>query len=403
MNIPKDIFTREAYLNRIKPFINKGVIKVVTGQRRVGKSYLLYQIMALVLVDKPNADIIYINKEDLAFSSITNAEELNSFVLDKKKEGSFTYLFIDEIQDIKNFEHALRSLLLLPNLDIYITGSNANLLASDVAGVLSGRSIEIVVYSLSYNEFLEFHRLEESSNSLTKFMKYGGLPFLKNLELTDLIVFEYLKNIYHSIIYRDIINRYEIRNVPFLEQLVTFLAGNIGSIFSAKKIADFLKSQRVKISPNQVQIFVNYLAQAFLIHTAPRFDIQGKRIFEIGEKYYFENLGIRNAIWGYRPQDQGKILENVVYNHLLFKGYKVLVGAIGSGEEIDFYCEKGNEKCYIQVALHIIEEKTMLRELGNLAKIKDNYPKIVITLNEFEGNTFNGIELKSLRDFLTQE
>jgi predicted AAA+ superfamily ATPase len=400
MNIPKDIFTREAYLNRIKPFINKGVIKVVTGQRRVGKSYLLYQIMALVLVDKPNADIIYINKEDLAFSSITNADELNSYVLDRKKDGIFTYLFVDEIQDIENFELALRSLLLITDIDIYITGSNANLLAQDVAGVLSGRSIEIVVYSLSYTEFLEFHQLEENANSLTKFMKYGGLPFLKNLELTDLIAFEYLKNIFHSIIYRDIIHRYEIRNVPFLEQLVTFLAGNIGSIFSAKKIADFLKSQRVKISPNQVQIFVQYLAQAFLIHAAPRYDIQGKRIFEIGEKYYFENLGIRNAIWGFKLQDKGKIIENVVYNHLLFKGYKVWVGALGS-EEIDFYCEKDNEVIYIQVALSIVEEKTMLREFGNLAKIKDNYPKIVVTLDEFEGNTYEGIELKSLSNFLT--
>ncbi|MCG9881253.1 MAG: ATP-binding protein [Bacteroidia bacterium] len=399
LTLPKNIYQRSAYLDKIKPFINKGLIKVITGQRRVGKSYLLFQIMELILTESPEAEIIYINKEDLQFSAITNAEELNNYVLERKNKNGFTYVFVDEIQDIEQFELALRSLLLLSDIDLYITGSNANLLAQDIAGVLSGRSIEIVVHSLSYPEFLEFHQLADESNSLEMFMKYGGLPFLRNLELTDLIVFEYLKNIYHSIIYKDIINRYEIRNVPFLEQLVTFLAGNIGSIFSAKKIADFLKSQQTKISPNQVQIFVNYLSNAFLIHVATRFDIQGKRVFEIGEKYYYENLGIRNALWGYKIQDKGKIIENIVYNHLLFKGYKVHVGSLGS-EEIDFYCIKDNEICYIQVALSISEEKTIQREFGNLSKIKDNYPKIVITLDPFEGNTYEGIQIFSLRNFL---
>jgi len=217
--------------------------------------------------------------------------------------------------------------------------------------------------------------------------------------LTDEVVFEYLKTIYATIVYRDIINRYKVRNTLFLEQLVLFLSGNTGSIFSSKKISDFLKSQKVNIPTSQVQLYVSYLQNAFLVHKVARYDIVGKRIFEIGEKYYFENMGIRNSIWGYRVEDLGKILENVVYNHLLFKGYKVQVGVLGANE-IDFVCEHKGEKLYVQVALSLLEPQTIVREFGNLLKIEDNYRKIVITLDPFIGNTYEGVEAVSLRQFL---
>jgi uncharacterized protein len=399
IKLPPNIRVRTSYLNRLRPFIGKNIIKVLTGQRRVGKSYLLFQLIQLIQQENQNASILYINKEDLAFSFIKSAENLNEYILTHKSNSGKTFVFIDEIQDIVHFESALRSLLLHEDLDIYCTGSNANLLSGDIAGLLSGRYIELQVYSLSYWEFVDFHELTESSSSLEKYLKYGGLPYLIHLPLEDNVVFEYLKNIYNTIVYRDIINRYAIRNVPFLEQLVLFLAAHTGSIFSAKKISDFLKSQRINMAPNQVQTYIHHMVNAFLLHKVPRYDLVGKRVFEIGEKYYFENLGIRNGIWGYRLEDRGKIMENVVYNQLVFKGYKVRIGVMGNND-VDFVAEKEGEKMYVQVALTINDSNTMDREFGNLKRIADNYPKTVITMDAFPGNTHEGIHAMDLRSFL---
>jgi predicted AAA+ superfamily ATPase len=397
--IPHPIVKRDDYLKRVIPFMGKNLIKVFTGQRRVGKSYLLFQIMDYLLEQDSQTAIVYINKEDIAFSDIQTAQDLHDYVLQQKSATTKTYVFIDEIQDIENFETALRSLLLHEDLDLYCTGSNAKLLSGDIAGYLSGRAIEIVVYSLSYPEFLVFHTLKDSNKTLELYLQYGGLPYLRNLVLEEAIVYEYLKNIYNTIVYRDIINRFSIRNVSFLEQLVLFLASNIGSLFSAKKISDFLKSQRINMASYQVQTYSDYLVNAFLIHRVSRYDLIGKRIFETGEKYYFENLGIRNALWGYRLEDRGKIIENVVYNHLLFLGYQVQVGNLGS-LEIDFVAQRASEKLYVQVALSINESQTMEREFGNLKKINDNFPKMVITLDAFKGNTDEGIIATDLRSFL---
>lgn len=397
--IPQDIHIRSHYLEKVRPFMDQRMIKVITGQRRVGKSYLLFQLINFIRDKKGGLHFLYINKEDLAFSFIKNAADLNEYVLANKAKHATTYVFIDEIQDIADFGTALRSLLLHDDIDLYCTGSNANLLSGDIAGHLSGRYVEVEVYSLAYAEFLSFHHLEDNDHSLDKFMKYGGLPYLRHLELKDEVVFEYLKNIYNSIVYRDIINRYAVRNTPFLEQLVVFLAAHTGSIFSAKKISDFLKSQRINMAPNQVQTYIQHLVNAFLVHKVARYDLVGKRVFEIGEKYYFENLGIRHGIWGYRLEDRGKIMENVVYNHLLFKGHKVQVGIQGN-KEVDFIAEKGGEKMYVQVALSILEPDTMNREFGNLMNIPDNYPKKVVTMQAFSGNTVEGIETQDLRSFL---
>lgn len=320
-------------------------------------------------------------------------------MLAHKATQAKTYVLIDEIQDIPDFGKALRSLLLHADLDLYCTGSNANLLSGDLAGHLSGRYVEITVYSLAYPEFLRFHKLPDAEESLDKYLKFGGLPYLIHLPLEEEIVFEYLKNIYESIVYRDIINRYALRNTVFLEQLVLFLAAHTGSLFSAKKISDFLKSQKVNMAPNQVQHYLQHLVNAFLIHRVRRYDLVGKRIFEIGEKYYFENLGLRNGLWGYRLEDQGKIMENVVYNHLRFKGYKVQVGHL-RGKEVDFIAEKEGEKLYLQVALSLHDPQTLEREFGNLQQISDNYPKKVITRENFSGNTVEGISTQDLRGFL---
>ncbi|TNH06797.1 ATP-binding protein [Testudinibacter sp. TR-2022] len=395
----QDLVYRKRYLDKVRPFIGKKLIKVFTGQRRVGKSYLLFQIMQELKTLDESVQIIYINKEDLVFSHIKTAEELNAYVQSEKKRGQNNAVFIDEIQEIDGFEQALRSLLLDDELDLYCTGSNAHLLSRDIAGALSGRAVEIHVHALSYFEFLQFMQLEDGDKALSLFLKYGGLPYLKDLPLQDNIVFEYLRNIYSTIAIRDIANRYALRNTQFLEQLTQFLASNIGSLFSAKKISNFLKSQRISTSVAQVQNYAQYLANAFVIHKVPRYDIEGKRIFEIGEKYYFEDLGIRNALIGYRAQDRGKLLENAIFNHLQIAGYDVKIGGLNS-QEIDFVAEKNGERIYVQAALSINEEKTLEREFGNLLKIQDNYPKFVVTMDDFEGNSYDGVVCLSLRAFL---
>ena len=400
MHLPDNLIPREDYIEKIKPFMRKNIAKVLTGQRRVGKSFLLYQVVDLILKEEPNASIIYINLEDFAFSQIQTAAHLYDYITSHLQKDVYNYIFIDEIQEIDGFEKAIRSLLLNPSNDIYITGSNAQMLSGELATYLSGRYIEINVYSLSYPEFLTFHQLENNANSLALYSRYGGLPYLVNLSLNDEIVNEYLKSVYSTIVFRDIVNRYKLRNNDFLERLIRFLAENIGNLFSAKKISDYLKSQHTTVSVNQIQNYTRYLSNAFLIHRVERYDLIGKRIFEIGEKYYFGNLGLRNIVIGYRIIDKAKILENLVYNHLLYRGYAVKIGYLDNNE-IDFIGEKDNERIYIQVALRIDNETTAQREFGNLLKIQDNYPKIVITEDEFSGNSYKGILHYAIRDFLT--
>jgi predicted AAA+ superfamily ATPase len=311
------------------------------------------------------------------------------------------YVFVDEIQEIAGFEKALRSLLLNPIYDLYCTGSNANTLSGELSTFLSGRFIEIHVHSLSFNEFCEFHRLPDDKNTLMLYLKYGGLPYLKHLPLEDEIVNQYLKGVYNTIIYKDVIGRNEIRNVAFLENLVLFLADNTGSVFSAKKISDYLKSQQVNIATSQVINYLNYLENAFLIYKVKRTNIVGKKIFEIGEKFYFEDIGLRNILNGYRQANIGKVMENAVHNHLLYEGYTVRVGCL-ERNEVDFVATRKGEKLYVQVCYLLQGEGTIEREFGNLEKIKDNYPKLVISMDEFSGNTRNGIRHLFLRDFLVK-
>lgn len=396
----EEIIIREKYRDQLLPFIGKQLIKVLTGQRRVGKSYIIKQTIQYIEQIDKTAYILYINKENLTFDSIKNAMDLNDYVQKNTKDGVRNYIFIDEIQEIAEFEKAMRSLLLNPIYDLYCTGSNANLLSGELSTYLSGRYIEIPVYSLSYLEFLRFHKLENTNESLNQYLKYGGLPFLKHLELQDEIVFDYLKGVYNTVIYRDVIMRNEVRNSAFLENLVLFLADNIGQLFSAKKISEYLKSQHTNIATSQIIGYLNHLSNAFLIHKIKRMDIAGKKIFEIGEKYYFEDLGLRNAIFEYKQSDIGKIMENAVCNHLMYNDYEIKIGQVGQNE-IDFVANRKGEILYVQVCYLLHEQSTIDREFGNLEKIKDNYPKMVVSMDEFMGNTRNGIQHVYLRDFLS--
>ncbi len=397
----KTYIKRPIYLDRIKPFIDKDIIKVIVGQRRVGKSYLLFQIMDLIKQKHKKANIIYVNKELNEFDNIKNYQDLINYIKKKTIKNKKNYIFIDEIQDIEKFEKALRDLKAKNKYDIYCTGSNANLLSGELATFLSGRYIEIKIFSLSYSEFLIFHKLKDSQDSFLKFIKYGGLPYLINLTLNDEIVYDYLKSIYNTILLKDVVKRYKIRNIFFLENLINYLADNVGSLVSAKKISDFLKSQKINISPNIVLDYLLFLVNAFFVFKVSRINIQGKKIFEINDKYYFEDLGLRNSIIGYKQMDINKIIENLVFLHLQTLGYKITVGQL-KNKEIDFVCEKQNKKIYIQAA-YLITNENKEREFGNLLAIQDNYPKMVISCDEMiDQSDYKGIKHINIRNFLNK-
>lgn len=395
-NIPRPV-----YLKKIIPYINKRVIKVLTGQRRVGKSYILKAVEDEIRKSNPTANFITINLEDFAFAHITDASALNGEIVSRLSSDVKNYIFIDEIQEIKDFDKVLRSLNLDPNNDIYVTGSNSAMLSSEIASRLAGRSVEIRVHPLSYTEFLTFHQLSDSDAAVNLYLQFGGMPYLINLPYQSTWS-EYLTGIIDTLVYRDIVSRHSIRNNDFLQRMLLYLADNVGQIFTAKRIADYLKSQRISSTVTSVQSYADFMCEAYIINKVRRWDLDGKRIFEIGEKYYFEDLGIRNSIIGYRPMDMGRLLENAVYNKLISDGYDVKIGVMGKGREIDFVAERNNERVYVQVALTVTDSDTAEREFGNLAEIRDNYQKIVVTLRESAPNTQDGIELKSLRQFLSE-
>ncbi|MDE6037533.1 MAG: ATP-binding protein [Duncaniella sp.] len=394
VNIP-----RPCYLGKIMPFVNKGVIKVLTGQRRVGKSYILNAVESEIRQINPEANFVRINLEDFAFSHISTAQELNDEITSKLSSAHKNYIFVDEIQEVEGFDKVIRSLNLNPENDIYVTGSNSAMLSSEIASRLAGRSVEIRVHPLSYEEFLIFHSLEDSDSSLDLFLRFGGMPYLRNLTSQEYWN-EYLTGITDALVYRDIVDRHSLRNTDFLSRLLMFLADNTGQLVTAKRIADYLKSQRIGGTVSTVQSYVDHICEAYIINKSRRWDIEGRRYFEIGEKYYFEDLGIRNSIIGYRPKDISGILENAVYNHLAFKGYKIMTGVKSQGREVDFVAEKNGETVYIQVALNIDQPTTAERELGNLSSIPDNYEKILVTLRDSAPNTQDGIRMVSLREFL---
>ncbi|MCK9305234.1 MAG: ATP-binding protein [Bacteroidales bacterium] len=394
-----DYINRPIYIEKIKPFIGKSLIKVLVGQRRVGKSYLLMQLKELIKAQNTNTQIIYINKELNEFSSIRNSDDLFCYLEQNVKGEGKVALFIDEIQDIESFEVTLRDLVTRKNYDIYCTGSNANLLSGELTTLLSGRYIEIKVFCLSYAEFLNFNKIYDSVESFKTYIMVGGLPYLINLSNEIPVAYEYITSIYNTILLKDVVARFNVRNVKFLENLVQFLSDNLGSIVSSKKISEYLKSQKINISTQVVIDYLGYLESSFLISKVKRSGIEGKKIFEIGEKYFFEDIGIRNAIVGYKSTDINKILENTVYLHLRIAGYSVTVGMEGD-KEIDFVAQKAGNKIYVQVAYMLTNKDTINREFGNLLKIPDNFPKYVVTMDEItETTTYKGITRMNIRDF----
>ena len=396
----ENLIERPFYTEKIYPYIRQPIIKILTGQRRIGKSFILKQV-SKIIQQSGDVNIIYINKELKEYQHITTDNNLYEYIGSQLIEGAENFAFIDEIQEISGFQHCLRSLLAENKCDLYCTGSNANMLSGELATFLAGRYMEFPVHCLSFGEFLWFHRLEATNESLLHYMKIGGMPYLIHLNGNEQLCFEYLRNLYSTILLKDVIARKQIRNINFMERLVQFIADNTGSMFSASSIAKYLKSQRQQLPAQLVIDYTDALIQAYFLHKAQRADVHGLRIFEIGEKYYFEDLGIRNAIRGYNTLTEiQKWMENVVYIHLIRLGYLVYVGSVGN-LEIDFIGQKLQQRIYVQVSYRLDAEKTYEREIASLLKTGDNFPKYIVTLDDFAiGTTSVGIQIVHLKEFL---
>jgi hypothetical protein len=397
-----NFISRDLYIEKTEPYIDTPVIKVLIGQRRVGKSYLLFQLMSAIRRRNPEAQILYINMELREYGNLIDNELLYDFIKIKSNPGQRTYLFIDEIQEVKHFEKALRSLFAEGNYDIYITGSNSHLMSAELATYLSGRYIEIQVYSLTYPEFLEFHHMENNPMALEKYISWGGLPAIAQFPASDEVIKQFVSSIKDTILLKDIVQRYNVRNIAFLKNLLLFLADNTGSLLSAKRISDYLKSQQILVNVQTVIDYLGFLDSSFIVQKVRRFEISGRKIFEVGEKYYFEDLGIRHILTPFNRKDLGKVLENMVFHHLKAYGYQVYVGKSGVSE-IDFVAQKLDKTLYFQVALELTNKETIEREYGNLINIKDNFPKYLITLDEISSTDYKGIQHLHIRDFLMQK
>lgn len=397
-----EIISRQIYIEHILSFLNKGMMIALTGQRRVGKSYVLRELADIIHLKNPDANIVYINKEKKKYDSIRNDSDLYAYIEGKFPEDEDNYLLIDEVQDIEGFENTLRSLNADEECQIIVTGSNAKMLSSELSTYLGGRYIDIHIQSLSYREFLRFHNLEDSAESLDKYLSFGGLPHLYRLGLeNEDMVWEYVQNIYNTIVLKDVVQREGLRNVTLFENLMSYVSDNTGQLVSATSISKYLKAQRVELTPLSAVNYLKAASNAYIINKVKRYDIHGKRLLETNDKYYFEDLGLRNLLVGSnRAKDIEKVMENAVYLHLKNMGYKIAVGTLLNGE-IDFVAEKGGKTIYIQVAYLLNEESTVKREFGNLMQVPDNYPKYVVSMDPItKPKDYDGITHMPLRTFL---
>lgn len=394
---------RQQYLDKIEKYLGKEIIIVLVGQRRVGKSYLLRMLRDCKQQDA-DSQIIYIDKEKREFDALRTYLDLNDYIEAHLLPHKHHYILIDEIQDIAEFERSVRHYRSEPDTDVIITGSNARMLSQELSTLIGGRYKEILIQPLSYTEFLEFHQLADSDEALARFIQIGGLPGLARLGLDSSDAAEYQMDIYHTVLLKDVVMRYQIRNATFLENLVRFLADNTGKLISANSISTFMKSQGQAVTSTVVLNYLSYLCEAYILSKVSRYDIHGKRLFETNEKYYFCDHGIRNAlVGGSREGDIEKVIENIVYQQLVRMGYSVYVGQLQAGE-VDFVCTKPEgQRIYVQASYLISNEETRLREFGRLHEIKDNYPKYVISMTPLVSrNDEQGITHLSLRRFLTE-
>lgn len=398
---------RESYMARIRPFIDGDLIKVLTGIRRSGKSVMLELIKdELRARGVTEEQIIAFNFEDMRNAQLCTAEALHDELVRRAAsiKGKI-YFFFDEIQEVERWERCVNSLRVEMDCDIYITGSNAKLLSGELATYLAGRYVEFIIYPFSFSEFLAlYHSVEPDADTRTCFDRYltfGGMPYLANLRFDETACRQYLRDLFNSVELKDIVKRNNVRDVDMLERIIAYVTANIGTTFSSTAISKYLKNEGRRVSPETVLNYLKACSDAFLFYQVRRQDLQGKKILTVNEKYYVADHGIREAVVGGNMRDINLVLENIVFMEALRRGYSVTVGKVGE-REIDFVCERHGEKCYIQVTYLLAAEETVQREFGVYEHVQDNFPKYVVSLDEFDMSR-NGVRQYNIRDFLLAE
>ncbi len=395
----KNFIYREEYMNKLNSYKDKQIIKVITGIRRSGKSTILNEFKK-ELIDNGvlEKNIISINFEDNDNRKLLDFQKLHDYIIEKADKKSMNYVFLDEIQNVNEFQKCIDSLLLRDYLDIYITGSNSYMLSGELATYLTGRYIQIHILPLSFKEYLSYYGEDNELRKYNEYSMYGGFPYLINLE-NPKEKLEYLDSIYNTVIVKDVINRKKVNDIMILESICRFLFDSIGSNISTKKISDTLASNGRKNSVHTVEEYVNSLLESYVLYKVNRFDIKGKQLLKTQEKYYLSDLGLRTYLLGRNNnRDLEHILENIIFLELKRKGYRVYIGK-NDDKEVDFVVETEDEYIYIQVALSVREELTLQRELKSLESISNHYKKYIITL-DYDTNNYNGIKQISAIDFL---
>ena len=396
-----EILQRPEYLQQVRHYFGKETIIVLTGQRRVGKSYVLMALRDW-LAGAGDNNVIYINKEKKDWDDIVTYRDLNAYVEKRYVPEKQNYILIDEVQEIGSFEKSVRHWRTEANTELVLTGSNAETLSSDLSTLLGARYHEVYIQALTYKDFIRFHQLEEGEEALSLYIHSGGLPGLVKYDIRDENeVYSYAQDVLNTALVKDVIIKHKIRNVPFLYNLIRFLADSTGKLVSATRISQYMKGQKSAVSIELVLKYLKYLCDAYIVTKVSRFDIRGKRLLQSNDKFYFEDTGIRNScVETRRDQDIEKVIENIVYHQLIHDGYKVNVGQLLAGE-VDFACVKDRQRVYIQVAYIIGSDQTRQREFGALKGIADNYPKYVISMTPLVSrNDDEGIRHISLREFL---
>ena len=405
------VHRRNFYIQQIAPFLGKPVVKVITGMRRAGKSFLLRQLMQKLRDDgMAEQNIVFIDKENLAFDGIRDYRDLDGFVERALLGvGGRTAVCVDEIQEVEGWERAVASWSGKTGRDVIVTGSNARLLSSELATLLSGRYIEFLVRPLSFAEFLEFRGKGPGAGGgvdeaeFFNYLRYGGMPALHTLgELSDATTHPYLNAILNTVLFKDVVARHQIRNVALLERLVRYVFDNAGNLLNASRVAKFLKGQRLRVGVDTIIAQLQWLADAHLTERVLLYDLKGKRHLEINEKHFPVDFGLRHALLGYRPDDIGGLLENVVFLELRRRGWAVSVGRVGAAE-VDFVAERAGGRAYFQVAYLVPTSETLGRELRPLREIGDNFPKTLLTLERARTGTLDGIACRWLPEWLLEE